>query len=424
MLRIPTAHTVPGMMLAIAVHHPHVPGTVLLREGVRLDEHAIPKLRELGIHEVWIRHPGTEDLVRFVDPRLLAAYRALAVQIGVAVDASMVQSHLELDYFVYRRAVVGVLDELAANPKAAVFVADLAGGDRPFVRHSGNVCVLSLLMGLKLDFYLVQERSRLSGQAAKDIAGLGVGALFHDLGLTRLPPHVLTRWNEGHDESDIAWRDHTRLGYELVKDHVDPSAAGVVLHHHQRYDGTGFPARAGLGGASKAQAGSDIHIFARIVAAADRFDRLRHPAHAPGADDARHPSIPAVRAHKALLEPGPAAGLDPLVLKALLAVAPPFPPGSVVTLSDGRQAAVVGLNPSDPCRPVVQILESLPARGRVAAVQRVDLRQEPGLTIAAIDGHDVRGDLFEPRTGVDFDLAKAGRAMVNRAQSDLASDAA
>jgi len=406
------------MTLAVPVFHPHVPGTVLLREGVALDEHAIPKLRDLGVHEVWIRHPGTEDLAKFTSPHLLEAYRDLTIRVGAALDSAFVQSRVELDYFAYRKAVMGILDELAANPQAAIFMADLAGGDRPFLRHCGNVCVLSVLMGLKLDFYLMRERTRLSGIAAKDVGALGVGAMFHDIGMTRLGAPVLERWNAEHDETDEQWRAHVRIGFDLVKDHVEPSSAAVVLNHHQRYDGAGFPAREVFGGGTRGVAGSDIHIYARIVAVADAFERERHPAHAPGAQAERTPSIPAVRALRHLLEPARRAALDPIVLKALFAVAPPYPPGTVVTLSNARRAVVVGVNPDAPCRPVVHLMSENPLRRRAAREERVDLRREPDVRIIEADGFDVRDDHFEPAEDAEFDLARAGRAMMNAAREN------
>src|SRR6185295_8212451 len=104
---------------------------------------------------------------------------------------------------------------------ASVFVTELVGGDRPFVRHAGNVCVLSILMGLKLEFYLIRERVKLSPSAARDISGLGVGAMFHDIGMTRLDAQTLARWNETQDETDPVWQQHASIGFDLVKKDID-----------------------------------------------------------------------------------------------------------------------------------------------------------------------------------------------------------
>jgi len=410
MLRVPITNARAGMVLAEAVWHPHVPKAVLLRPGAALEAPSIAKLSELGVHEVWIRYPGLEDLVKFISPEVQEARRELTGHIAVAIDSAMVQSRVELDFHVFRRAVVGLLDRLAEHPHAAVFLADLTGGDRPLLRHSGNVCVLSLLMGVKLDFYLVRERTRLSAATARDIAPLGVGAMFHDIGMTRLSPEATARWNATHDESDPAWREHVQHGFDMVKENLDPAAAGVVLHHHQKFDGTGFPCIPSLDGSCIPPRGSHIHVFARIAGAADLFDRLRHPAHAPGAT---RPSLPAVRALSMMRQAPYSAWIDPIVFRALISVAPPYPPGSVVTLSDSRHAAVVGWSPDDPCRPTVEIIDSLtpePRRGE-ALRERLDLRRCDGLEIASIDGHATRADNFYPATPGEFDLMNVARAL-------------
>jgi response regulator RpfG family c-di-GMP phosphodiesterase len=110
--------------------------------------------------------------------------------------------------------------------------------------------------------------------AAKDVASLGVGAMFHDIGLLKVDPAALAAWEQQRDEKDPVWRQHVKLGFSLVHEHLDAAAAAVVLHHHQRFDGSGFPSRMHLSGKEIPVAGSHIHIFARIAAVADVFDAL------------------------------------------------------------------------------------------------------------------------------------------------------
>jgi len=414
------------MVLAVPVHHPAHPSVTLLRRGAALDAHSIPRLRDLFVHEVWIVYPGLEDLVRFVNPAVLAAYRELTTSIGLALDTAMVQSRVELDFYAYKTAVMSVIEQLIEHPHAAVFVAELVGGERPFVRHAGNVCTLSLLMGLRLEFYLVRERARLKTTDARDISGLGVGAIFHDIGMSRLEQPVLDRWNATRDESDLAWQRHAQIGFEMVRGDVDPAAAAVVLNHHQRFDGSGFPGRADVAGMRHPVAGSDVHVFARIVGAADLFDRLRHPAHAPGADARKTPSIPAVRALNLLRQKPHRERLDPVVFLALLSVAPPYPPGSLVTITGGRMAVVVDWTPADPCRPTVEVLDAsvVPCRAADRKRERIDLRARPTVRITSIDGHDVTRDNFFPTFDGEFDLARVARVLTNRAEGDLKPAAA
>jgi len=57
----------------------------------------------------------------------------------------------------------------------------------------------------------------------------------------------------------------------MVHGEVEPSAATVVLNHHQQYDGSGYS-----GEGNAALDGQQIHVLARIVALTDQFDRTRH----------------------------------------------------------------------------------------------------------------------------------------------------
>lgn len=405
------------MELALPIRHPRQPDTVLLREGVSLDALSIPHLRDLGVHELWIRYPGLENLVRFVDPLLLAEYHTLTQRLGLAIDQAMVRAPVEIDFYACRRSVLSIIARLSENPQAALWTAEVTGSERPFVRHSGNVCALSLLMGMRLDFYLVRERSRLPAHRAKDIASLGIGALFHDIGMLRLARADLARYHETGDENDPAWRAHTAIGFEMVRGVLDPAAATVVLHHHQRWDGSGFPQRASLKGGAMAVSGSEIHVFARIAAAADMIDRLTHPASAPGADPKARPSVPRVRALAQIAGELGRRSLDPVVWRALMSVCPPYPPGSMVRLSDGGNAVVTAWTPMDPCRPEVELMDAaLKPRKRKGRAVRIDLREARDLSIVEVDGHDVRMDNYEPRSEGEFDLASIRRATENRAE--------
>lgn len=443
MLRVPIGQAKAGMVLAQGVPHPAVPRAFLLRAGAALEDRAIAKLAQLGIHEVWIRYPGLEDLVQYVNPGFQNACRELTSNLSATFDTAMMQSRVELEFHDYRRAVVGMLERIAENPRAAIFVNDLGGPGSAAARHGSAVCAISLLMGLKLDFYLVKERARMSSQRAKELAPLGVGAMLHDIGMTRLSPEVSSRWAATGNEDDVQWREHAQLGFDLVKEQLEPAAAGIVLHHHQRWNGTGFPCIPSLDGTCIPPRGSHIHVFARIVAAADLFDRLRHGAapcpegRARAKSDASHPgaatspesnkgdasqadatprpgpALPAVCALAQLRKEPYKDWLDPMVFRALLAVAPPYPPGSLVKLTDGREAAVTAWSVEDPCRPTVEILNALtpePRRGE-APRQRLDLRANPTLSIAAIDGHDVTKHNFEPTGKGDFDLMLFARGL-------------
>ncbi|MBA4383947.1 MAG: hypothetical protein C0410_04370 [Anaerolinea sp.] len=100
----------------------------------------------------------------------------------------------------------------------------------------------------------------------KQIQQIHWGALLHDVGKIGIPDNILRKPGKLTDEEWEIMRSHPQTGYEMLKGipFLCP-ALDVVLHHHERYDGAGYPS--GL-------AGMDIPLSARIFAIADTFDAM------------------------------------------------------------------------------------------------------------------------------------------------------
>jgi len=100
-------------------------------------------------------------------------------------------------------------------------------------------------------------------------------APLHDIGKVGLPDHILLKPGKLDDSEHIMMQSHTIIGAEtlmaVAKRHGSAlaflhMAADIARHHHERYDGTGYPDRL---------SGDDIPLAARIVAVADVYDALR-----------------------------------------------------------------------------------------------------------------------------------------------------
>jgi HD-GYP domain-containing protein (c-di-GMP phosphodiesterase class II) len=172
--------------------------------------------------------------------------------------------------------------------------------------------------------------------------------MLHDIGKCKLASE-LAPYCTIHMPKDPAlleaWQTHPRVSYEMVRRGIEPSASVAILHHHQHFDGTGFPAVMRKG-ARVIPTGHDIHVFARILHMANLFDHLTHKK--PDA-----PPRPAIEVLH-MLRTQYAGTIDPVVFTALQQAVPPFPLGGQVRLSDGREAIVTGLNAKDPYRPLVR----------------------------------------------------------------------
>jgi len=414
MLRVELNQARPGMELAMPVVHPRSPDTVLLRAGFVLDGKTIERLDELRAREVWIKYPGMEFVAEHISPAIVQAGQKLTAAIGSAFEGALREGAAELEYTPYRRAIYELMERLVESPSAGVFVVDLASAEMPMSRSAGQGCFLSLLLGLKLETYLMVSRTRL-GLVARDVSNLGMGALLRDIGMLRAEPEVRCRWRQCSDEVDPSWRDHVSIGFEMVRGAVEPSAAAAVLHHHQRFDGSGFPKRLTASGEEAPLSGTDIHVFSRIIATADMFERMRFPP-ARTECEPEPPPAPVVRVLRQLVRGEESAWLDPMVVKALVNVVPPFPPGSLVTLSNGLRCAVSSWDPLDPCRPEVAVLNKFgldPARFEEPR-ERIDLREAEHLYIAEAEGQHVAGDLFSPAAPDEFDVYRAQSALLRR----------
>lgn len=412
MLRVPISQAEPGMFLALPVYHPQNMRTVLLRADAELQRDIINRLRQMNIPELWIRYPRLDMISRFVSPAVMAARAGVASEVSGAFESAGRGVHARLDFNAYKRAMGSLMQKLVHDADSAIFIGELVDAGRPAVRHGANVGFISVLMGLRLGFYLLRERPRLPASMAKDVTNLGVAAMLHDIGMTRLPEPVLRRRRENPDDNDPEWRRHTEIGFDVVRGNIEPSAAASVLHHHQRYDGSGFPHRPGPHGVPEPVGGNSIHIFARIIAAADAYDRLVHPASDPTDDESSTPSTPPVVALNTLVREPWRSRTDPVVLRALLSVCPAYAPGASVVLSNGLHAVVTDWSALDPCRPVVRELTHFEDDD---PGEPIDLRARRDLTIIESGGVDVRDANFYPTIPHEFDLMHIEKQLSNAA---------
>ncbi|MBQ6961266.1 MAG: HD domain-containing protein [Clostridia bacterium] len=110
---------------------------------------------------------------------------------------------------------------------------------------------------------MIAHRLGLSEQECESVRRT---ALMHDIGKIGIPDSILNKPAKLTDEEYAVMKSHTLRGAEILKDFtlIDHVVEGA-LHHHERYDGKGYP---------NGMKGEEIPLFARIIGVADAFDAM------------------------------------------------------------------------------------------------------------------------------------------------------
>ncbi len=125
----------------------------------------------------------------------------------------------------------------------------------PYTRgHSDRVSEYSVLIGKFL------------GLSDEDLHTLKIGGLFHDIGKIGIPDSILLKPGKLTNDEYSEIKNHPSIGVHILSNAtIFKDIIPIVKHHHERYDGLGYPSKL---------KGDDIPYLARIAAIADTFDAM------------------------------------------------------------------------------------------------------------------------------------------------------
>ena len=336
----------------------------------------VAKVRESGVRQIWIDTGRGLDVVpdgghlvvtadqarRQIDARLdraavaprtvaeprvaiaeeLAAAKSLLTRSrsGMSRLFAEVRSGSAIDMDLAEEVTAKVTASVVRHPGALISLARLRSADDYTYLHS--IAVSASMAAL----------ARQLGMDAEHIRKAGLAGLLLDIGKARVAPQILNKRGALTEAEFAAVRAHAVEGHALLGEIgiTDPDVLDVCLHHHEKYDGTGYPH--GL-------KGEEIGRMARMAAVCDTFDALTAP-----------------RPHRESLGMGPADAVrsmadwaqeqfDESVFQAFVKTVGVYPIGSIVRLACGRVGVVVDSNPDAILRPKVKVFYSLNAKMRI-----------------------------------------------------------
>lgn len=152
--------------------------------------------------------------------------------------------------------VAHTINYILRGREAFVHMLQITSFDYYTYTHSVNVCTFTIALAQRLG--IVNQTI---------LHELGIGALLHDIGKSRIDPRILKKRGSLTAAEYELVKKHPLCGAEILRetDLIPPKAYYPVLQHQERSDGSGYPF--GL-------KGQQIHLYGRLTAVCDTFDAL------------------------------------------------------------------------------------------------------------------------------------------------------
>jgi putative nucleotidyltransferase with HDIG domain len=197
-------------------------------------------------------------------------------------------------------------------------------------RHCLNVSKLAMFLAQSL------------GMSREDVREVTICGLLHDVGMMKVKQEVFTKHAALDQEEWEQVKGHPIEGALLLTKEVvlRDVVARVALEHHEKPDGTGYPA-----GKKK----NETHVYARLINVVDTYGAMVSPrAH-------RLPMLP-FQAMRVVMDDGAKGMLDWDIVQAFVKALSIYPIGSYVKLEGGEVARVVRSQPEIPEKPVIAVV--------------------------------------------------------------------
>jgi len=297
---------------------------------------------------------------------------------------AQVRAGKPIDLYETTNLLMRVMDSLDRNERALASLLRLKDMDTYTFTHSINTCVFSMMLARHV-------KQNVNPKA------LAIGALLHDVGKTFLPAELLTKEDRLTPSEWNLIRTHPEAGVDIIKlvEGYQEEFAEPILQHHERLDGSGYPAQL---------KGDAISLMGRIVAIADMYDALTSD-----------------RPYRGALSPPTAmrcissdAGVlfDLELVRTFIGIVGIFPVASLARMNTGELAIVVKVNPQAVLKPIILVISDASGTPLLKS-QLINLAVPPYLNTKAIVGLE---DARDFKIDVDECLASVSEESIAEAE--------
>jgi HD-GYP domain-containing protein (c-di-GMP phosphodiesterase class II) len=256
-----------------------------------------------------------------------------------------------------------MIESVGRNPDALVPLARLKKMDAYASEHAVATAALIVALG------------RQQGVAEPDLENLALGALVKDIGQSAIDARLIGKAGSLSRAEFSVVQSHVEEGLSVLEatTRLSEVSVAVVLEHHERYDGSGYPYR---------MAGEDISLAGRMAAIVDTYDAMT-------SDRPYRSALPPPDVLRQLYGEG-GFQYDPGLVAAFVRTVGIYPVGTLVLLESGHLAVVDAVHPDDLLHPVVRVIYHT-GRQQYCAPVEVDLARKIGNHYGAI----VRAESYE-----------------------------
>lgn len=328
-------------------------GQVLLRAGVKLNNNYINKLKEIGVFYVYVEDERLDD-VDVEDERLTELK-----QITIKSMSNVLKNLHDCNGKKLKESLniveemISYIIELGDVNKS---LYDIQTYDNYTYVHSLDTCIMSSFLGISSGFH------------EWDLKELGIGAILHDIGKTKIPVEILNKEGKLSEKEFTQIKKHTVYGAQILKKNITmpDSIVKIVEQHHERIDGKGYPY--GL-------EGKQISKLAKIVCICDVYDAVSN-------DRCYRKKFSPNDGYELILS-GSGSSFDEQLVKNFKNTFAIYPLGCCVSLSNGEEGYVIKQNKGFPDRPVIRVLYNHKTRHPIPFYE-IDLLRNPSIVILGI----------------------------------------